>query len=62
MSTSSSGFLPESLVDAIKGEVCALQHEGRTRTFLVEFRVEHGTPVEARLRSRESVRIVSLSS
>ncbi len=62
MVTSSSGFMPVELVDVIKSEVCFLAGEQRTRTFSVEWRVERGALIEARVRSRECLRIVDLST
>ena len=59
---SSSGFLPAELVSALKSELLSLEREGRTRTVEIHWRVEHGQPIEARVRSRECLRIVSLSS
>lgn len=62
MDSGTSGFMPERLMDAIKGEVLSLQREERTRTFSVEFRVVRGVPSEARLRSHEVFKVVTLSS
>ncbi len=60
--TSSSGFLPGELVQALKSELLGLEREGRTRTIAIEWRIEAGVPVEARVRSRESLRIVALTT
>ena len=54
--------MPDRLVATIKGELTSLQCEGRTRTFMVEYRVEKGIPIEARVRNRETLHIVALSS
>ncbi len=62
MTTSSSGFLPENLVSTLKGELLSLERESRTRTLLVEYHVEHGIAREARIRNRESLHIVALTS
>ena len=60
MNMSTSGFMPDSLVGTIKGEL--LRMDGRTDTVRVELWVVDGMPVEARVRGRESLHVVSLSS
>lgn len=52
--------MPPALLSAIRGEFVHL--EGRTDTVRVELWVVKGQPVEARVRGRESVHVVSLSS
>jgi hypothetical protein len=54
--------MPDHLVSAIKGELLSIGREGSTRTVQVEFWIRHGVPLEARVRNRESLHIVSLSS
>jgi len=60
--STSPGLFPEALVDAVKGEALFLGREQRTRTFAVEYRVVDGIAREARLRSRECLIVVPLSS
>lgn len=62
MNPSTSGFMPPSLVNAIKGELFSVHREGSSRTIMVEYWVRQGTPIEARVRSRESLHVVALSS
>lgn len=60
--TDSSSILPPALVDRVKAEFDILAREGRTRTFYIECRSDQGVPHSARLRSRESVFEISLST
>jgi len=62
MNADSSGFLPGPLISAIKGELLSIEREGSTRTMTVEYWVTRGQPVEARVRNRETLHIVALSS
>ena len=62
MGTSSTGFMPPPLVNAIKGELINVGREGSTRTVLVEYWIKQGLPVEARVRNREALHIICLSS
>lgn len=60
--TSTSGFLPPALVDVVKSEVASVGRERRTRTFEVQYRAVDGILIEARLRTRERVIVVPLTS
>lgn len=63
LSTASSGRLfPRELIETVKSEAKSLEREQRTRTFYVEYRVTDGVPLEARVRSRESLIVVPLTS
>lgn len=61
MNPSTSGFMPGTLVNAIKGELLNVTRDGGT-TVHVEFWIKQGQPVEARVRSRESLHVVLLTS
>ena len=60
MSTSSSGFMPPGLLGTIKGELIHLS--GRTDTVRIEMWVVNGKPIEARVRGRETLHVVSLTT
>ena len=68
MSGSTSGgvresrLFPEALIDAVKSEALFLGREQRTRTFAVEYRCVGGIVREARVRGRETLIVVPLSS
>jgi hypothetical protein len=62
VSVATSGFLPPELVNIIKSEAHTLLREHRTRTFSVEYRSDDGILIEARLRTRERVVIVPLTT
>jgi hypothetical protein len=59
---SDHGLFPPALIDAVKSEVLLLGREERTRTFSVDYRVVAGVAREARVRSRESLIVVPLTT
>ena len=62
MADETSGIFPPVLMDRVKAEFVSIAREGRTRTFYIECRSDQGVPQLARLRSREAVFEVSLST
>jgi len=60
MITSSSGFMPPELVNTIKGEIVLGQSRSKY-SFAVEFHIQGGA-MEARVRSKEVLHVVSLTS
>lgn len=61
MNTSSSGFLPPAVVDAIKGEL--INSKARDKyVFAVEYHMQSGVALEVRVRGRETLHVVALTS
>ena len=54
--------MPSELVEAVRSELLSLHREGRTWTVSLQFRVEKGKPIEARVRGHEMLRLVPLST
>lgn len=60
--TDPATIFPAALVDRIKAEWLSIARENRTRSFTIECRSDQGVPHLARLRSREAVFEVDLST
>lgn len=65
MSSTGSGMrdpFPTPLKEAVRSEVLRIGVEERTRTFSVEYRCVNGVMKEARVRGRETLIIVPITS